>query len=92
MEWIVVSKGRYISVKQLELDCYDSKKSCYSKKVKIRNRYNQVPHPTQSTTWESDENTRKHHIQESQEVSLFPAGDHRAAVNRQESMTNTKHK
>ena len=32
------------------------------------------------------------HIQESQEVSLFPAGDHKAAINRQESMTNTKHK
>ena len=41
---------------------------------------------------ESDKNTRKHCIQEIQEVSPFPAGDHKAAMNRQESMTNTKHK
>ena len=34
----------------------------------------------------------KHHIQERQEVSLFPPGDHTAAINRQESMTNMKHK
>ena len=38
--------------------------------AKIRNRYNQVPHLTQDTTWESD-TTKK-----SQEVSPFPAGDH----------------
>ena len=63
-----------------------------SKKAKIRNQYNQVPHLTQDTTWESDKNTRKHHIQECQEVSPFPAGDHKAAMNGQESMANTKHK
>ena len=37
---------------------------------------------TQDTTWESDKNTIKHHIQESQEVSPFSAGDHKAAMNR----------
>ena len=36
--------------------------------------------------------TRKHHIQESQGVSPFPAGDHKAAMNRLNSMTTTKHK
>ena len=36
--------------------------------------------------------TQKHHTQESQEVSPSPAGDRNAAMNRQESMTNTKHK
>ena len=36
-------------------------------------------------------NTKKHHIQERQEVSLFPAGDHKAAMFRQESMTDTKY-
>ena len=65
-----------------------------SKKAKIRNQYNQVPHLTQDTTWESDKNTKqkykKHHKQESQEISPFPAGDHKAAMNRQESMTNVK--
>ena len=30
---------------------------------------------------------RKHHIQESQEVSPFPEGDHKAATNRQDSLT-----
>ena len=33
-----------------------------------------------------------HHIQESQEVSSFAEGDHKAAMNRQDSMTETKHK
>ena len=32
-------------------------------------------HLTRDTKWESDKNTRKHHSQESQEVSSFPAGD-----------------
>ena len=38
------------------------------KKVKIRNRYNQVPHLTKDTIWESDKNTVNHNKQESQEV------------------------
>ena len=29
------------------------------KKAKIRNQYNQIPHLTQDTIWESDKNTRK---------------------------------
>ena len=59
-----------------------------SKEAKIRNLYNQVLHLTQDTTRESDKNTIKNHTQ----VSPFQAGDHKAAMNRQESMTNTKHK
>ena len=47
---------------------------------------------TQDTTGERDETTRQYHIQESQEASPFPAGDHKAAMNRQESMTDTKQK
>ena len=34
------------------------------KRAKIRNRYNQVPHLTQDTTWESDKHTIRHHKQE----------------------------
>ena len=49
------------------------------KKAKIRNQYNQVPHLTQDTVWKSDKISRKHHIQESQEVKSFPAGDQKAA-------------
>ena len=62
-----------------------------SKEAKIRNRYNQVPHLTQDITQESDKNTIKHLAQESQEVSPFPAGDHKASIYAQESTTNTKH-
>ena len=58
------------------------------KKAKIRNRYNQVPYLTKDAIWESGKNTRKRHIQESQEVSPFPAGDHKAARNRQDCMTD----
>ena len=35
---------------------------------------------------------KKHPVQESQEVSPFLADDHRATMNRQDSMTDTKHK
>ena len=48
------------------------------KKAKIRNRYNQLPNWTQDNAWESDYNTRKHHKQESQEASPFPAGGYKA--------------
>ena len=52
------------------------------KKTKIRNQYNQVPHLTRDTIWEGDKNTWKLHTQENQEVSPFPAGDHKHARNR----------
>ena len=51
-----------------------------SKEAKIRNRFNQVTHLTQDTKWESDKNTLKHNIQESQVANLFPAGNHKAAM------------
>ena len=63
------------------------------KKTKIRNRCNQVPHLIQDTTWESEKtHTRKHHIKEGQDVIPFQASDHKPAMNRQDSMTDTKHK
>ena len=66
--------------------CIQSKKD-----GKDQDRYNQVPHLTQNTTWESDKNTNKHH-KESQEISTFPAGEHKAAMKRHKSMINTRHK
>ena len=57
----------------------------------MRNQYNQVSYLTQNTTLESDE-TQENITHKSQEVSPFPAGDHKAAMNRQDSMTGTKHK
>ena len=32
--------------------------------AKVRKRYNQVPHLTQDTTWESNKKNNKHHQQE----------------------------
>ena len=52
-------------------------------------RYNQVPHLTQVTTWENNKNTINI-TNKSQEVSPFPAVDHMAAMNRRESMRNTR--
>ena len=58
-----------------------------SKEAKIRNRFNQVSHLTQDTSRESDKHNKASHTRE-------PRGepDHKAAMNRQESKTNTKHK
>ena len=78
-----------ICVLEAELGKLDIK---VRKKAKIRNLYNQVPHLTQDTTWDSDDNTRKYHIQEPQEVSAFPTGDHKAAMNRQDSIKDTNYK
>ena len=47
--------------------------------AKIRNRYNQVPHLTQDTTWEVTK-TQLNITNKSQEVSSFPAGDRKAKV------------
>ena len=52
-----------------------------SKGAKIRNRYNRVPHLTQDTNGKVT-NSLLDTTNESQEVSSFPAGDHKAHINR----------
>ena len=52
-----------------------------SKGAKIRNRYHQVPHQTQDTNGKVT-NSQLDNTNESQEVSPFPAGDHKAYINR----------
>ena len=52
-----------------------------SKGAKIKNRYNQVPHLTQDTNGKVT-NSQLDTTNESQEVSPFPAGDHKAHINR----------
>ena len=42
------------------------------KVAKNMNQYNQVPHLTQDTTWESDNNTIKYHKEEPRD-QLFPS-------------------
>ena len=61
-----------------------------SKGTKIRNRYNQVPHLTQDTNGKVT-NSQLDTTNESQEVSPFPAGDHKAHINRCAQM-HSKHK
>ena len=61
------------------------------KTARIKNRYNQGPHLSQDTKWESNKITINITIK-GQEVSPFPSGDHNAAMNRRESMTNLRHK
>ena len=57
---------------------------------KIRNRYNPVPHLTQDTNGKVT-NSQLDTTNESQEVSPFPAGDHKAHINRR-SQRHSKHK
>ena len=61
-----------------------------SKGAKIRNRYNQVPHLTQDTNGKV---TKSQYVStnESQEVSPFSEGDHRAHINRR-VQKHSKHK
>ena len=52
-----------------------------SKTAKIRDRPNQVPHLTQDTNGKV-KNSQLDTTNESQEVSPFPVGDHKAQINR----------
>ena len=61
-----------------------------SKGAKIRNRYNQVPHLTQDTNGKVT-NSQLDTTNQSQEVSSFPAGDHKAHINRH-VQRHSKHK
>ena len=63
-----------------------------SKGAKIRSRYNQVPHPTQDTNGKVT-NSQLDTTNESQEDSPFPAGDHKAQINRRAQIhSKQKHK
>ena len=58
--------------------------------TKIRNRYNQVPLLTQDKNGKVT-NSQLDTTNESQEVSPFPAGDHKAHINRR-AQRHSKHK
>ena len=83
----VVKTQTLINFEQLK---YTFKKDKVSKGAKIRNRYNQVPHPTQDTNGKVT-NSQLDTTNESQELSLFPAGDHKAQINRR-TQRHSKHK
>ena len=61
-----------------------------SKGAKIRNRYNQVPHMTQDTN-DKVTSSQLDDTNECQEVSPFPAGYHKAHINRR-TQRHSKHK
>ena len=61
------------------------------KTARLNNRYNQVPHLSQDTKWESNKITINI-TDKSLEVSPFPSGDNKATMNRRESMTNRRYK
>ena len=61
-----------------------------SQGAKIRNHYNQVPHLTQDTNGKVTK-SQLDTTNESQEVSPFPAGNHKVQINRCEQRHN-KHK
>ena len=61
-----------------------------SKGAKIRKRYNQVPHLAQDINGKVT-NSQIYTTNESQEVSPFPAADHKAQINRCAQRQN-KHK
>ena len=83
----VVLTGKYW---QLNLSQWIFTKHKVSKGAKIRNRYNQVPHLTQDTNRKVT-NSQLDTTNESQEVSPFPAGDHKAHINRH-AQRHSKHK
>ena len=61
------------------------------KTAMIRNQYNQVPHLSHDTKWESSKITINI-TKRSQEVSSFPSGDQKAAKTRQtQDINNTNH-
>ena len=61
-----------------------------SKGAKIRNQYNQVPHLTQDTNGNATD-PQLDTTNDSQKASPFPAGDHKAQINRRAQRHN-KHK
>ena len=64
-------------------------KNYSNKEGKFRNWYNQVPHLTQDTNGKGT-NLQLEISNESYEVSPFPAGDHKATINRR-TQTHNKH-
>ena len=61
-----------------------------SRGAKIRNQYNQAPHLTQDTNGKVT-TSKLDTTNESQETSPFPAGDHKAHINRW-AQRHSKHK
>ena len=76
--------GSFRKLIKLNISCEDNQNEAVMKvrkRAKIRNRYNQAPHLTQNTNGKVT-TSQLDITNESQEVSPFPAGDHKASINR----------
>ena len=89
-----INQGQYFLAYLTKLPIYNPKPLLpnikVSKGAKIRNRYNQVPHLIQDINGKVT-NSQLYTTNESREVSPFPAGDHKAQINRRAQRHN-KHK
>ena len=79
----VKSIDNSVVVHELELALTEANRYFMKKKskAKIRNQYIQVPYLTRNTIWKGDKNA-----EESQELSFFPADDHKATGIREDSI------
>ena len=80
--------NRMSSVSKKKKECLLLEK--VRKVAKSRNRYKQIPHLTQDIPHGKVTKTQLNITNKSQKVSPYPAGDHKAVMNRHESMTNTR--
>ena len=80
----------YVPLKVIAAKITKSAVDKVSKGAKVRNRYNQVPDLTQDTNGKVT-NSQLDTTNESQEVSPFPTGDHKAHINRR-AQRHSKHK
>ena len=94
---ITITKSKFLYKQYLtvEIKVTLALKACFAndkvrKRAKIRYRYNQAPHPTQDTNGKVTM-SQLDITNESQEVSPFPAGDHKAHINRR-AQRHSKHK
>ena len=102
IEFFILPPHTSYATQPLDVGCFDPSKAIYnskcqtymrlkvSKRPKIKNRYNQVPHLTQDTNRKVT-NSQLDTTNESQEVSPFSAGDHKAHINRR-AQRRIKHK
>ena len=96
---LVLTASEFSDFKKTDIlakfNCGDFSDYCHfkvSKGAKIRNRYNEVPHLTEDTNGKVT-NSHLDTTNESQEVSPFPAGDHKAHINRRaQTQERKKHK
>ena len=85
-----MNKGSALTVTKINFSRFSHTNALgKERKVKIRKK---GPYLTRNIIWESHKKLKKYYTQESQEVSPFPADDHNAARNRQDSITKIKMK